>query len=112
MMQNPLEQSSEMLMEKAVDTANLDQAWNKVRSNDGAPGPDGITISQFPDYSREHWPVIRQHLLEGTYQPGPAQVHPQTGRQSAAFRYSQRDWPSDSAGRPANPDVDLRSAFQ
>ena len=61
-----------MLMEKIVDPDNLVRAWNKVRSNGGAPGPDGITIDEFPDHCREHWPVIKQQLLEGTYQPSPA----------------------------------------
>ena len=72
MMTKPLEQSSEQLMEKIVDTDNLERAWKKVRSNGGAPGPDGITIGEFPDYCREHWPVIKQQLLEGAYQPSPA----------------------------------------
>ena len=67
-----LEHSSEQLMEKIVDPDNLERAWKKVRSNHGAPGPDGITIDEFPEHFREHWPVIRQQLLEGTYMPGPA----------------------------------------
>jgi RNA-directed DNA polymerase len=67
-----LEQSSDELMEKIVDPDNLERAWKKVRSNHGAPGPDGITIDDFPEYFREHWPVIKQQLLDGTYTPGPA----------------------------------------
>ena len=67
-----LEHSSDQFMEKIVDPANLESAWKKVRSNHGAPGPDGITIDDFPDHCREHWPVIRQQLLDGTYIPGPA----------------------------------------
>ena len=67
-----LEQSSDLLMEKIVDADNLVRAWNKVRSNGGAPGPDGITIADFPDHCRERWPVIKQQLLDGTYHPSPA----------------------------------------
>jgi RNA-directed DNA polymerase len=67
-----LEQSATMLMEKIVDPDNLVRAWNKVRSNGGAPGPDGITIDDFPDHCREHWPEIKQQLLDGTYAPSPA----------------------------------------
>ena len=67
-----LEQSSDLLMEKIVDADNLVCAWNKVRSNGGAPGPDGITIADFPDHCRERWPVIKQQLLDGTYHPSPA----------------------------------------
>jgi RNA-directed DNA polymerase len=72
MMTKPLEHSSALLMEKIVDTDNLVRAWNKVRSNHGAPGPDGITIDEFPDHCHEHWPVIKQQLLDGTYVPSPA----------------------------------------
>jgi len=67
-----LEHSSEQLMEKIVDPDNLERAWKKVRSNHGAPGPDGITIDDFPEHFRAHWPVINQQLLDGTYVPGPA----------------------------------------
>ena len=67
-----LEHSSDELMEKIVDPDNLESAWKKVRSNHGAPGPDGITIDDFPEHFREHWPVINQQLLDGTYIPGPA----------------------------------------
>jgi RNA-directed DNA polymerase len=67
-----LEQSSELLMEKIVDPDNLERAWKKVRSNRGAPGPDGITIDEFPEHFRARWPEIRQQLLDGTYVPGPA----------------------------------------
>ena len=72
MMMKHLERSSALLMEKIVDPDNLVKAWNKVRSNHGAPGPDGISIDEFPEHCREHWPVIKQQLLEGTYQPSPA----------------------------------------
>ena len=71
-MTKTLEHSADPLMEKIVDPDNLERAWKKVRSNRGAPGPDGITIDEFPEHFREHWPVIRQQLLDGTYIPGPA----------------------------------------
>ncbi len=34
-------------MEKIVDEANMERAWNNVRQNAGAPGPDGITVGEF-----------------------------------------------------------------
>jgi RNA-directed DNA polymerase len=58
-------------MEQIVDTDNLECAWARVKANRGAPGPDGITIDEFPDHFRALWPVLRQQLLEGTYKPGP-----------------------------------------
>lgn len=48
----------------------LNQAFEKVASNRGAPGPDGQTIA----IVRKQWPVIYPRLvaalLAGTYQPG------------------------------------------
>ena len=61
----------EFLMEAVVDPANLRRAWRQVRANRGAPGPDGITLSQFPEWLRPRWPAIRQQLLDGTYRPEP-----------------------------------------
>ena len=57
------------LMEQVVDTENMERAWKKVKANHGAPGPDGITLEQFPEYFRPLWPEIRQQLLDGTYWP-------------------------------------------
>ena len=59
------------LMEQIVDPANLERAWERVKANRGAPGPDGITIDEFPDHFRAQGPTLRQQLLEGTYQSGP-----------------------------------------
>ena len=59
------------LMEAVVDRANIERAWKNVKANRGAPGPDGVTITKFPDWFRSHWPEIRQQLLDGTYRPDP-----------------------------------------
>ena len=39
--------SETSLMEQIVDPRNLDRAWRQVKSNRGAPGPDGMTITAF-----------------------------------------------------------------
>ena len=62
---------AEQLMEEVCDRENLERAWKCVRRNKGGPGVDGMTIDAAKDYLREHWPNIRSHLLEGTYQPQP-----------------------------------------
>ena len=66
-----LEDPQQGLMELIVDQDNMDRAWRQVRSNRGAAGPDGMTIAEFPDWCLEHWPTIRQQLLDGTYRPQP-----------------------------------------
>ena len=40
------------LMEQIVDPANFECAWERVKANRGAPGPDGITLDKFPDHFR------------------------------------------------------------
>jgi RNA-directed DNA polymerase len=67
-----LDNVSEDLMEQIVDRENMEIAWARVRANRGAPGPDGITLAEFPEHFRASWPDIEQQLLNGTYQPGPA----------------------------------------
>src|SRR5512132_332806 len=63
--------SAEQLMEEVCDRENLVRAWKRVRSNQGSPGMDGMTIEDAKAYLREHWPNIRSQLLSGTYQPQP-----------------------------------------
>ena len=70
--QPSLDQLQNDLIEKIVDTDNMVKAWNNVRRNAGAPGPDGITVAEFPDWLTPRWPEIRQQLLDGTYRPAAA----------------------------------------
>ncbi len=60
------------LMERIVDDGNMERAWEKVKANRGAPGPDGVTLDEFFETFRQLWPKVRRQLLEGTYCPGPA----------------------------------------
>ncbi|MFN7448550.1 MAG: hypothetical protein ACK5RF_09705 [Pirellula sp.] len=60
------------LMEQVVHWGNMQKAWKAVRRNQGAPGPDGIHVKEFPAYFYQHWPKIWQQLLNGTYQPSAA----------------------------------------
>ena len=48
--QPALSDSGESLMQHVVDSTNIEKAWKNVKANRGAPGPDGITIAEFPDW--------------------------------------------------------------
>ena len=59
------------LMARILERDNVKRAWERVKSNKGAPGSDGMTLEDFPAHAREHWSEIRQSLMNGNYQPRP-----------------------------------------
>jgi group II intron reverse transcriptase/maturase len=69
------------LMAKVCERRNLQAALKRVRKNKGSPGIDGMTVDELPDYLRGHWPVLREQLLTGMYQPSPVkeQLIPKSG---------------------------------
>ena len=58
-------------VEYVVRRENILSAWKQVRANKGAPGIDGISIEEFPEYAHENWKGIKQSLLEEEYNPCP-----------------------------------------
>ena len=58
------------LLERMLDKENLATAYQKVMTNKGAAGPDGVTVKQFGDFLRAHWPRIKEELREQRYKPG------------------------------------------
>src|SRR3954466_746844 len=58
-------------MEEVCERECTVEAWHRVRSNQGSPGVDGRSIDETRDHLREHWPIIREQLLNGTYKPQP-----------------------------------------
>src|SRR5499433_1356510 len=61
----------EQLMEEVCERENCKQALARVKANKGSPGVDGMTVHDLPGYLKQHWPVIREQLLSGTYKPQP-----------------------------------------
>src|SRR5689334_17461648 len=59
------------IMEDVCERANLKQALRQVRSNKGSAGVDGMTVDQLGDHLKQHWPAIREQLLNGTHEPKP-----------------------------------------
>src|SRR3984893_8837332 len=62
---------SNRLMEEVCERENLKEALRQVKGNKGSAGMDGITVDQLTDVLQQHWPVIREPLLNGTYEPKP-----------------------------------------
>jgi group II intron reverse transcriptase/maturase len=56
-------------MEAVVERSNLLGAYERVVSNAGAPGVDGLTVAELKPWLKAHWPSIRQALLAGEYMP-------------------------------------------
>jgi RNA-directed DNA polymerase len=63
--------STNQLMEEICERENLKKALQRVKANKGSPGIDGMTVEELPGYLKQHWPVIREQLLKGTYEPKP-----------------------------------------
>jgi len=62
---------AEQWMEEVCERENCKQALKRVKANQGSAGVDGMTVQQLPGYLKQHWPAIREQLLNGTYQPQP-----------------------------------------
>ena len=63
------EAKKENLLEAVLASDNLARAWKRVKSNNGAPGIDGVTVKDWPTHAREHWPTSREQLESGRYRP-------------------------------------------
>ncbi|MDA8154159.1 group II intron reverse transcriptase/maturase [Acidithiobacillus ferridurans] len=59
------------LLAQVLDRANLQRALKQVRRNQGAPGIDGMTVDELPEYLKYHWLEIRAQLETGHYRPSP-----------------------------------------
>ena len=53
------------LMEEVCERDNRKEALRQVKGNKGSAGMDGVTVDQLTDY------LIREQLLNGTYEPKP-----------------------------------------
>src|SRR5260370_27177048 len=59
------------IMEEVCERANLKEGLRQVRGKKGSAGVDRMTVDQVGDYLKQHWPAIREQLLNGTYEPKP-----------------------------------------
>lgn len=59
------------LIDKVGRLDVLELAWQKVKSNAGGCGVDGITVERFNKDSPKRLLAVKEHLDEGAYQPQP-----------------------------------------
>jgi RNA-directed DNA polymerase len=59
------------LIDKVWSARTLELAWEKVRSNAGACGADGITTGRFAKDSQSRLLAVNEQLKRNTYQPKP-----------------------------------------
>jgi RNA-directed DNA polymerase len=62
---------TQALFAQVLERGNLQRALKQVRQNKGAPGIDGTTVDELPEYLKHHWLEIRAQLDAGTYRPRP-----------------------------------------
>jgi RNA-directed DNA polymerase len=59
------------LMERIASSANLNQAYKRVKANRGASGVDGMTVDDLRPWIARNKDVLVTALLDGRYQPQP-----------------------------------------
>ncbi|HCT0402111.1 TPA: group II intron reverse transcriptase/maturase, partial [Staphylococcus pseudintermedius] len=60
---------SPSLMELVVRPENIEKAIKKVKKNKGAPGIDGMKVSELHAHFAQYFSQITKKLLDGSYQP-------------------------------------------
>lgn len=59
------------LMEKILERDNLNQAYERVKSNKGAGGIDGMRVEHLLPYLKENNKTLIQKIKDGKYRPNP-----------------------------------------
>jgi RNA-directed DNA polymerase len=59
------------LMEGVAASANLNQAYRRVKANKGAPGAHGMTVQDLRPWLADHKDALVAQLVRGDYRPRP-----------------------------------------
>lgn len=60
------------VMEMVYDPRRLNEAWRRVKKNDGSAGIDNVSIKDFKQRSKELAPIVSKKLKDGTYRFKPS----------------------------------------
>lgn len=71
--ENNVGEYSQRLLEKILESENLNLAYKKVRANKGSCGVDGMTVDDLLKFLKQNGKKLRKQILEGTYRPSPVQ---------------------------------------
>ena len=80
------EQGGINLIDKVIVNNNLLRAYKKVKENKGAPGVDGITVTQLKSHMRKILRVTQKKVEDGNYHLN----------QSKELPYSNQMGPNDT----------------
>ena len=61
------------LMVRVASSANLNQAYKRVRANKGSPGADGMSVQDLRLWLVDHKDTLMAQLVRGDYRPQPVQ---------------------------------------
>lgn len=68
---SPASERVTSLLAQVLEKENLRQALRQVRRNRGAPGIDGMSVDELPEYLKDHWLRIKDELQDERYRPQP-----------------------------------------
>jgi RNA-directed DNA polymerase len=68
---DPAGKWQQITMEEVLRRDNMLEAFQRVTTNKGAPGIDGMTVDDLGTALRVRWTAIREELLTGRYHPQP-----------------------------------------
>lgn len=63
--------NDKLLMERVVESGNMNAAYRKVKANKGAAGIDGMSVEELAGFIKSSWSGIKERLLDGSYRPEP-----------------------------------------
>lgn len=59
------------LLEEILEDDNIQNAVNRVYSNKGASGIDGVSVEELNDYMKQNWERIKEEISRREYKPQP-----------------------------------------
>lgn len=64
-------ESEDRLLERIISRHNLNEAYKRVKANQGSHGIDGMKGDELLQYLKENGETRKQSILDGKYRPNP-----------------------------------------